>query len=77
MQNQQNNLTQLLQNPQYRKQYVKYKVRVEHRGIPYKLLRALPYNLAAEIQKQWEKELYEYLKQKRHEKTKNTLGDQQ
>lgn len=67
----QDNLTQLLTtNPEYRKQYIKYKIQVEHRGIPKKLLQALPYEIATELEKTWEKELYEYLKQKRHTKTK-------
>lgn len=71
--NEQNNLIKLLAtNPEYRKQYVRYKVIVEHRGIPRNILKALPYEVAVELEELWEKELYAHLKQKRRGKTKNT-----
>ncbi|MEM2368413.1 MAG: hypothetical protein QXQ50_09310 [Candidatus Bathyarchaeia archaeon] len=73
MQNSQNSLIQLLTtNPEYRKNYIKYKVHVEHRKPSTKLMKALPYEVAVELENLWEKELYEYLKPKKHAKTNAT-----
>ncbi|MBS7270386.1 MAG: hypothetical protein KIH10_16315 [Candidatus Freyarchaeota archaeon] len=58
------NLIQLLQDPQYRKMYIKYKVRVEHKNIPKKLLEDLPRDTAWEILRQYYEERKNYLSKK-------------
>jgi len=67
-----NNLTQLLTtNPEYRKTYVKYKIQVEHRNIPKKLLEALPTDIRTEIQRLY----YETLKTLEKKKILFRKGD--
>ena len=65
-----NQLTNLLQQPEYRTHYVKYKIYVEHRGLPHKLLKDLPLEIAFELRCLYEKEKEKFYKKKNKEISK-------
>lgn len=57
------NLLQLLEtNPEYRRHYAKYKAVVEKRSLPRKLLKALPREIAFELERIWLEEREKILK---------------
>jgi len=61
-------LKTLLEDPNYKLRYVKYKIRVEHRNLPSKLLKNLPKQTAWELKILYEQEKENYI----HKKTKRT-----
>ncbi len=57
-------LPERLQDPEYRKHYVKYKVWVEHKRIPPSLLKDLPFDVKVELLNLWNMEWKRYLKKR-------------